>query len=57
MTVVTDRTGLDAVTLRMALTDTIGADTDALGRLVGRDRRDDLVAANTSKQPQLSLLR
>ncbi|MGI8870654.1 MAG: hypothetical protein ACR2F6_17860 [Mycobacteriales bacterium] len=39
---VCDRTELEAVTLREAVVDRIGTDTDALGRLTGRDRRDDL---------------
>ena len=39
---VAERTGLDTTMLRAALVDTIGTGTDGLGRLVGRDRRDDL---------------
>lgn len=39
---VTERTGLDVTILRMELVDTIETDTDDLGRLAGRNRRDDL---------------
>ena len=38
----TDRTGLDPTLLRAALVDTIGTGGGDLGRLVGRDRRNDL---------------
>ena len=39
---VADSTGLDESLLRMAVVDALDPDTDPLGRLRGRDRRDDL---------------
>jgi len=42
ITVVAANTGLDKGLLSMSVVDTIETDTDALGRLSARDRRDDL---------------